>query len=163
MTTDIYNDKQYKCALIKLTNIWVSSFKNLSICCSKAPFTLLRFPSKTFRIHHQTFWIRWWIRIPLDTVCIEYAPFSVWTPQTKTFECANNSNYVSSNFIRYSEHCQGHKKHPKSGMTRSKKRHMATLINGQYSKRLESIPNQVHTAFGWKLKVIDLRVYLKSC
>ena len=35
-------------------------------------------------------------------------------------------------------------------------------INGQSSKRLEIIPNQVHTVFGWDLKVIDLRVYLKT-
>ena len=26
---------------------------------------------------------------------------------------------------------------------------MATPINGQNSKRFESIPNQVHTIFGW--------------
>ena len=36
------------------------------------------------------------------------------------------------------------------------KGHMATPINGQSSKRLESIPNQVHTEFGWELKIIDL-------
>ena len=35
--------------------------------------------------------------------------------------------------------------------------------NGQNSKRLESIPNQDHTLFGWELKIIDLRVYLKNC
>ena len=40
---------------------------------------------------------------------------------------------------------QGRRKHPKSGRARSKKRHMATLINGQSSERLESILNQVHT------------------
>ena len=58
---------------------------------------------------------------------------------------------------------QGRRKHLKSGRARSKKGHMAMPINGQSSKRLESIPNQVHTAFGWELKIIDLRVYLKSC
>ena len=44
-----------------------------------------------------------------------------------------------------------------------KKGHMALPINGQSTKRLESIPNQVHTVFGWELKIIDLRVYLKNC
>ena len=39
---------------------------------------------------------------------------------------------------------------------------MATPINGQNSKRFESIPNQVHTVFEWELKIIDLRVYLKT-
>ena len=58
---------------------------------------------------------------------------------------------------------QGHRKHPKSGRARSKKGHMATPINSQSSKRLESIRNQVHTVFGWESKVIDLKVYLKSC
>ena len=46
---------------------------------------------------------------------------------------------------------------------RSKKGHMTTPINGQKSKRFESIPNQVHTVFVWELKIINLRVYLKSC
>ena len=55
------------------------------------------------------------------------------------------------------------RKHPKSGRARSKKGHMATPINGQNSKRFESIPNQDHTVFGWEIKIIDLRVYLKSC
>ena len=36
-------------------------------------------------------------------------------------------------------------------------------INGQNSKRFENIPNQVHTVFGWELKIIDLRAYLKNC
>ena len=58
---------------------------------------------------------------------------------------------------------QGRRKHPKSGRTRPKKRHMAPPINGQSSKMLESIPNQVHNVFGWELKINDLRVYLKSC
>ena len=44
-----------------------------------------------------------------------------------------------------------------------KKGHMATPINGQNSKRFKSIPNQPHTVFGWELKIIDVRVYLKSC
>ena len=39
---------------------------------------------------------------------------------------------------------------------------MATPINGQSSKGLESMPNQVHIAFGWELKIINLRVYLKN-
>ena len=39
---------------------------------------------------------------------------------------------------------------------------MTTPINGQNSKRFESIPNQVHTVFGWELKIVDLRVYLKT-
>ena len=47
--------------------------------------------------------------------------------------------------------------------TRSKKGHITTPISGQSSKRFESIPNQVHTAFGWELKIIELGVYLKSC
>ena len=58
---------------------------------------------------------------------------------------------------------QGRRKHLKSGMARLKKGHMATPINGQNSKRLESIPNQVHAVFRWELKVIDFGVYLKSC
>ena len=58
---------------------------------------------------------------------------------------------------------QGRWKHLKSGRARSKRGHMATPTNGQISKRLEIMPNQVHTVFGWELKVIDLRVYLKSC
>ena len=40
---------------------------------------------------------------------------------------------------------------------------MTTPINGQNSKRFESIPNQVHTVFGWELKIINLTVYLKNC
>ena len=58
---------------------------------------------------------------------------------------------------------QGRRKHLKSGRARSKKGHMATPINGQSSKMLESILNQVHIIFGCELKIIDLRVYLKSC
>ena len=55
---------------------------------------------------------------------------------------------------------QGRRKHLKSG-GRSKMGHMT--INGQNSKRFESIPNQVHTVFGWELKIIDFRAYLKNC
>ena len=51
----------------------------------------------------------------------------------------------------------------KWGGDRSKEGHMTTSINGQNSERFESIPNQVHTVFGCKLKIIDLRVYLKNC
>ena len=40
---------------------------------------------------------------------------------------------------------------------------MTMPINGQNSERFESILNQVHTVFGWELKIIYLRVYLKSC
>ena len=58
---------------------------------------------------------------------------------------------------------QGRRKYLKSGRDRSKKGNMATSINGQNSKRFESIPNQIQTVFGWELKIIDLRVYLKSC
>ena len=57
---------------------------------------------------------------------------------------------------------QGRRKHLKSGRARLKRGHMATPTNGQSSKRLKSIPNQVHIVFGWKLKIIDLRVYLKA-
>ena len=39
---------------------------------------------------------------------------------------------------------------------------MATLINGQSSKRLESIPNPVYTVLVWELKIIDLTVYPKK-
>ena len=59
---------------------------------------------------------------------------------------------------------QGRRKPLKVGRPdKIKKGHMATPINHQSSKRLESIPNQVQTVFGWELKLIDLRVYLKSC
>ena len=33
---------------------------------------------------------------------------------------------------------------------------MTTPIDGQNSKSFESIPNQVHTVFGWELKIIEL-------
>ena len=36
---------------------------------------------------------------------------------------------------------------------------MATPINDQSSTRLESISNQVYTVFGWRLQIIELRVY----
>ena len=39
---------------------------------------------------------------------------------------------------------------------------MTTPINGQNSKRFESIPNQVHNIFGWELKMIDLGVEWKN-
>ena len=52
------------------------------------------------------------------------------------------------------------RKHLKSGRTRSKEGHMATPIDGQSSKSLESVPNQVHTVFGWELKIIDLKADL---
>ena len=51
---------------------------------------------------------------------------------------------------------QGRRKHLKSGGTRSEKGHMTTPINGQNSKGFESIPNQVHTVFGWELKLSKL-------
>ena len=57
---------------------------------------------------------------------------------------------------------QGRRKHIKSGGATSTKGHMATPIKGQNSKRLESIPNQVHTIFGWELITIDFGVYLKK-
>ena len=37
------------------------------------------------------------------------------------------------------------------------------VAHGQKSKKFESTPNQVHTVFGWDLKIIDFRVYLKNC
>ena len=40
---------------------------------------------------------------------------------------------------------------------------MTTPINGQNYEGFKSIPNQVHTVFGWGLNIIDLRVYLKIC
>ena len=52
-------------------------------------FTLFRYENGEFRI-------RSWIRILLNRVSIEYAPFSVWTPKAETFEYANNSNCIKA-------------------------------------------------------------------
>ena len=57
---------------------------------------------------------------------------------------------------------QGRRKQLKSGGP-GQKGHITTPINGQDSKRFESVSNQVHTVFGWELKIIDLEVYLKNC
>ena len=53
--------------------------------------------------------------------------------------------------------------HLKSGGARSDKGHMTMPINGQNSNRFASIPNQLHSVFGWQLKIIDLGVFLKNC
>ena len=58
---------------------------------------------------------------------------------------------------------QGRRKLLKRGDITSKKEHMTTPLNGQNSKRFESIPNQVHIVFGWDLKIISVNVYLKNC
>ena len=64
--------------------------------------------------------------------------------------CANcNKRKAHISLLHCNNFGQGRRKHLKIGRTRSKKGHMATPINGQNSKRFESIPNQVHTIFGW--------------
>ena len=39
---------------------------------------------------------------------------------------------------------------------------MATPINGQKSKKFESVPNQVYTVFGWELKLSTLGCISKA-